>query len=148
MLDLGSEGTAEGTREPAFLENHLAGLESNCDNPEGEEARGNAVVDVAVMGEGACGLRVWGCEGLRRERIVGRVWKPGIKSYAYSKRGRVAERVGGDTSMSKVMKNNHESIEQTRRISEVARQKKTNGTLSGARKSWPKRDKYTRDTPN
>ncbi len=71
VLDLGSEGVAEGARGPAFLENHLAGLESNCDNPEGEEARGNAVVDVVVMGERSCGLRAWGCVGLRRERICG-----------------------------------------------------------------------------
>jgi hypothetical protein len=85
-LDLGSDGIAEGARGPAFLENHLAGLESNCENPEGEEARGNAVVDVVVMGERSCGLRVWGCEGLRRERIVGQVWMLGIKSYACRKR--------------------------------------------------------------
>ena len=98
MLDLGSEGAAVGARGPAFLENHLAGLESNCDNPEGEEARGNTVVDVVVMDEGSCGLRAWGCAGLRRERIVaGRVWMPGIKSYAYSKRERVGERVAGVT---------------------------------------------------
>ncbi len=94
-LDLGSEGAAEGARGPAFLENHLAGLESNCDNPEGEEARGNEVVDVVIMGEGACGLRVWGCVGLRRERIVGRVWMSGKKSYACSQRERVVERVTG-----------------------------------------------------
>lgn len=71
LLDLGSDSEAEVARGPAFLENHLAGLESNCDNPEGEEARGNAVVDVVVMGERSCGLRAWGCAGLRRERIVG-----------------------------------------------------------------------------
>lgn len=88
MLDLGSDGVAESTRGPAFLENHLAGLESNCDKPEGEEARGNAVVDVVVIGERSCGLRVWGCAGLRRERIVGRVWMPGMKNYACSKRER------------------------------------------------------------
>jgi hypothetical protein len=57
VLDLGSEG-AEGARGPAwFLVNHLAGLESSCENPEGEEARGNAVVDVVLIGEGSCGLR-------------------------------------------------------------------------------------------
>lgn len=73
-LDLGSEGVAEGARGLAlFLENHLAGLESSCENPEGEEARGNAVVDIVLMGEGSYGLRAWGCVGLRRERIVGRV---------------------------------------------------------------------------
>ena len=65
LLDLGSEGAAEGARGLAFLENHLAGLESKCDNPEGEEARGNAVEDVVVKGERVCGLRVWGCGGLR-----------------------------------------------------------------------------------
>lgn len=98
VLDLGSEGVEEGAREPAFLENHLAGLESNCDNPEGEEARGNAVVDVVVMGERSCGLRAWGCARLRRERIVvGRVWMPGIINYACSKRERVGERVAGVT---------------------------------------------------
>jgi hypothetical protein len=71
VLDLGSEGDVETARGLAwFLENHLAGLESNCEKPEGEEARGNAVVDVVLMGEGSCGLRVWGCVGLRRERIV------------------------------------------------------------------------------
>lgn len=86
MLDLGSEGVAEGARGPAFLVNHFAGFESNCENPDGEGARGNAVVDVVVMGERSCGLRVWGCAGLRRERIVGQVWMLGIKSYACSKR--------------------------------------------------------------
>lgn len=70
-LDLGSEGDMEGARGLAwFLENHLDGLESSCENPEGEEARGNAVVDIVLMGEGSCGLRAWGCVGLRRERIV------------------------------------------------------------------------------
>src|SRR5258708_38834950 len=59
VLDLGSDGETEGARgPPLFLENHLAGLESNCENPEGEEARGNGVVDVVLMGEGSCGLRV------------------------------------------------------------------------------------------
>jgi hypothetical protein len=71
VLDLGSEGVAEAARGPAFLENHLTGLESNCENPEGEEAQVNAVVDVVVMGERSCGLRAWGCVGLRREHIVG-----------------------------------------------------------------------------
>ena len=89
MLDLGSEGVAEAARGPAFLENHLAGFESNCENPEGEVARGNAVVDVVVMGERSCGLRAWGCVGLRRERIVGasmdawykevRVWQKSVR---------------------------------------------------------------------
>lgn len=72
MLGLGSEGVEAAARGPAFLENHLAGLESNCENPEGEVARGKAVVDVVVvMGERSCGLRAWGWVGLRRERIVG-----------------------------------------------------------------------------
>lgn len=72
VLDLGSEGAVEeGAREPVwFLVNHFAGLESSCENPEGEDARGKAVVDVALVGEGSYGPRVRGCEGLRRERMV------------------------------------------------------------------------------
>ena len=43
--------------------------------------------------------------------------------------------------MWRVTKKN-ESIEQTQRISA----QKTNGTLSGAQRMWPKRDKYIRET--
>jgi hypothetical protein len=64
VLDLGSEGVVECARGPVwFLVNHFAGLESSCENPEGDDARGNAVVDVALVGEGSYGLREWGCEG-------------------------------------------------------------------------------------
>jgi hypothetical protein len=144
VLDLGSEGVAEAARGPAFLENHLAGFESNCENPEGEVARGNVVVDVVVMGERSCGLRAWGCVGLRRERIVGasmdawykevRVWQKSVRRGA---------RCWGHLKV--------EDEEQERRIHSAKTRAwyptKPNGTLSGGRKSRPKRDKYTRDTP-
>lgn len=74
MLDLGSEGAEVGGREVVwFLVNHLAGLESSCENPEGDAERGNTVVDVAPVEEGSYGLKEWGCEGLRRERMVDKV---------------------------------------------------------------------------
>jgi hypothetical protein len=71
VLDLGSEGAAGCMRGPDWLlVNHLAGFESSCEKPEGDGARGNAVVDVALLGEGSYGLREWGWDGLRRERMV------------------------------------------------------------------------------
>jgi hypothetical protein len=71
VLDLGSEGVRERARGPAwFLVNHFAGLESSCENPDGDDARGKAVVDVALVDEGSYGLRELGCEGLRRERMA------------------------------------------------------------------------------
>ena len=86
MLDLGSEGAVGGVREVVWLlVNHLAGLESNCENPEGEAERGNTVVDVAPV-EGSYGLKEWGCEGLRRERMMEKVRERGVASYALSKK--------------------------------------------------------------
>jgi hypothetical protein len=74
VLDLGSEGAVVDARGGAwFLANHFAGFESSCENPEGEEARGKAVVDVALVVKGSYGLREWGCEGLRRERMMEQV---------------------------------------------------------------------------
>ena len=71
VLDLGSDGAVGCMRVPDWLlVNHLAGFESSCEKPEGDEARGNVVVDVALLGEGSYGLREWGWDGLRRERIV------------------------------------------------------------------------------
>ena len=86
MLDLGSEGAmADGREAVWFLVNHLAGLESSCENPEGDTERGNTVVDVAPV-EGPCGLKEWGCEGLRRERMIEEVRERGAASYALSKK--------------------------------------------------------------
>ena len=82
MLDLGSEGAVGDGREAVWLlVNHLAGLESNCENPEGDTERGNTVVDVAPV-EGSYGLKEWGCEGLRRERMMEKVRERGVASYA------------------------------------------------------------------
>ena len=86
MLDLGSDGTMGCGREVVwFLVNHFAGLESSCEKPEGDAERGNTVVDVAPV-EGSYGLKEWGCEGLRRERMMERVWERGVASYALSKK--------------------------------------------------------------
>jgi len=87
VLDLGSEGAEGSGREAVwFLVNHLAGLESSCENPEGDAERGNTVVDVAPAEEGSYGLKEWGCEGLRRERMMEKVREWGVASYALSKK--------------------------------------------------------------
>jgi hypothetical protein len=85
VLDLGSEEAVACGRAVWFLVNHFAGLESSCENPEGDAERGNAVVDVAP-GEGSYGLKEWACEGLRRERMMEKVREWGVASYALSKK--------------------------------------------------------------
>jgi hypothetical protein len=86
VLDLGSEGAVGSGREAVwFLVNHFAGLESSCENPEGDAARGNTVVDVAPV-EGSYGLNEWGCEGLRRERMMERIKERGVARYVLNKK--------------------------------------------------------------
>jgi hypothetical protein len=86
VLDLGSEGAVGSGREAVwFLVNHFAGLESSCENPEGDAERGNTVVDVAPV-EGSYGLNEWGCEGLRRERMMEEERERCVASYAPSKK--------------------------------------------------------------
>ena len=87
VLDLGSEVAVDVVREAVwFLVNHLAGLESSCENPEGDTERGNTVVEDAPVEEGSYGLKEWGCEGLRRARMMVMVKERCVSSYALSKK--------------------------------------------------------------